>query len=164
VAPPQNLDAERRVLGSLIVFYTPEALQHVQGAGLKPSDFYYRAHEVVYRAIAAISTAGEWVDALTVRRFLETRSHPTYGTWLVAAGGPARVEELACHADANGLLECARMVAEDGRWRRWLFAMYEGIEAAHARDEAAFWAAIGHVREDVLPGELRVVAGEGKAA
>jgi replicative DNA helicase len=164
LAPPQNLDAERRVLGSLIVFYSPPLTEKVKATGLKPGDFYYRRHEVVYRAVLALTLTGSHVDPMTVTAFL-ARQRRDEGSWLDVAGGEGYVEYLACFADANGVVDCARFLAEDGRWRRWLAAMHGAIEAAHVRDEEAFWEAVGRVRCDVLPGEsLRVIDGEGEAA
>lgn len=158
---PVTLDAERKVLGTLLVFYTRAALDAVEATGLKPADFYWRQHEAVYRSVLALHRADEWVDTLTVTRFLAAQPHDsTGGTWLEAVGGPARVEYLAAFADANAFMTCARIVAEDGRWRRWLNALHSAHDAIESRDEEGFWAAIGSVREDVLPRSLRVVEGE----
>lgn len=159
MAPPQNIEAEQRVLGTLLAYYKPELVVTVQAAGVKWSDFYRESHRVVYRAILKMNYGREWVDTLTVARFLECQPHPEFGSWLEAIGGQARLEELVCSAQVNGLRECARIVAEDGKFRRWLGAMFDGLEALHARDEAGFWAAMASIREDVLPEPLRVIEG-----
>lgn len=162
---PITLDAEHRVLGTLLTFYDPALTQKAHGTGLKPADFYYRQHEVIYRAILALDTAGEWVDVLTVTRFLTGHRHAGSGlSFLEEAGGAARVEFVACFADANAFVTCARIVAEDARFRRWMYAMYEGLEALRSRDEKRFWRAMSDVKQDVLPTALRVIDGEGEAA
>lgn len=158
-APPQNLEAEQRVLGTLIVFYKPQLVHIVQAAGLKWNDFYRPANVIVYRAVLKLHKGGEHVDHITLPYFLRCQRHETAGTWLDAAGGEAYLELLSSYASVDGLRECARIVASDGRWRRWLTAMFDGLEAVHARDEDAFWAALGRVREDVLPGELKAIDG-----
>lgn len=161
-APPICIDAERRVLGTLLVFFTPTMLASVRAAGVRPDDFYWRQHEAVYRAIIALDAKDGFVDALTVSRFLAGQRHARSGNWFVRVGGEARLAELGAYADANGYMVGARIVAEDGRWRRWLDATHEALEAIYDRDEDAFWTAVGRVREDAS-GALRVIDG-GEAA
>src|SRR5687768_13887253 len=110
-APPQNIDAEDRVLGSLICFYTPALVHVVQAAGLKWVDFYRENNRVVYRAILRMHKAGDHVDTLTLSRFLECQRHEQHGSWLDLIGGPAYVEYLAAFGQVNGLREVSRMVA-----------------------------------------------------
>lgn len=162
--PPWNHEAEQRVLGTLLVFYKPELITIVQGAGLKWNDFYRTSHKVTYRAITRMHFDSEWVEVGTVARFLSCRRLSDGRTWLDEAGGRAALEALACSASVNGLRDYARIVAEDGRWRRWLNAMFDALESIDARDEDGFWSAVAKVREDVLPGELHVVEGGGEKA
>lgn len=151
VAPPQSLEAERELLGSLLVFYTPDVLAAVKATGLKREDFYRREHEVVYRAIVAVAEAGDHVDLRTVARFLQTHSY------LETIGGVVRLEFLASFSSTLGVRERAVMVAEDARWRERLDGAYRAIEACHDRDEAGYAAAFGEEPR------LRVIAG-GRAA
>lgn len=163
VSPPVNLEAEQRVLGTLLVFYKPQLVHVVQAAGVKWMDFYREQHRIIYRAIVRMHSDGEFVDDVTVARFLECQRHQTRGTWLEAAGGRGTLELLQCGACVNGLREYALIVAEDGRWRRWLNAMFDALESIGLRDEPSFWSALARVREDVTPVGLTVVDGE-KAA
>ncbi len=65
--PPQNLLAERAVLGAaLLDASTIELLD-----GLRSTDFFSERHRLVYEAIRALAVRGEAVDALTVRAELE---------------------------------------------------------------------------------------------
>jgi replicative DNA helicase len=162
-APPFNLTAERELVGTLLVFYTPQLVHLAQAAGLVPGDFYWTHHEAIYRAVLRMHAGGEHVDTLTVTRFLQSQPHPVSGSWLKQVGGAGQVEFLASFTVGHGFRERAAIVHADGRWRRWLCALYEAQESVHDRDPQRFWEAIGRVREDVLPGELRVVAG-GEAA
>jgi replicative DNA helicase len=161
---PANLEAERELIGTLLVFYKPQLVQTAQSAGLTPSDFYWTQHEVVYRAVLRLHDTGVHVDTLTVGRFLNSQPHERSGSWLEHIGGSAQVEFLACFHVVNGFRERAVIVHEDGRWRRWLLALTEALESVHDRDSERFWGAVGRVREDVLPGELRVVDGRKDAA
>lgn len=158
LVPPWNHEAEERILGTLLVYYKPELVTIVQATGLKWDDFFRSGHRVIYRALLKMHFGGEWVEIPTVARFLSCQR--TDGeSWLERAGGRATLENLACSASVNGLRDYARIVAEEGRWRRWLRAMFEALDSIESRDEEAFWAAVARVREDVLPGELHVVEG-----
>lgn len=159
-APPQSIQAEREVIGTLLVFYKPQLVHVAQSAGLTPQDFYRQTHEAIYRAILKMHGGGEHVDTLTVSRFLSTQPDEHYGTWLTRIGGPAQIEYLACFTSVTGFRERCAIVHEDGRWRRWLRALYEALDCVERRDEEAFWSAVGRVREDVLGSELRVIDGE----
>jgi replicative DNA helicase len=160
---PQSLEAERELIGTLLVYYRPQLVHIAQAAGLLTQDFYWHVHETIYRAVLQLHGRGEHVDTLTVGRFLAAQPHETDGSWLEHIGGMVQLEFLACFHVTHGFKERAAIVHEDGRWRRYLSAMYDGIESIHDRDTERFWDAIGRVRADILPGELRVIDGK-KAA
>jgi replicative DNA helicase len=46
--PPQNIEAEQSVLGSLLI--DPDAIIKV-GSFLRPEDFYRETHQIIYRSI-----------------------------------------------------------------------------------------------------------------
>jgi hypothetical protein len=66
-------------------------------------------------------------------------------------------------ANPGCLVDHARIVAADGRWRRWLAAWEAGRDAIDRQDERDLWDAIGRIRQDAPASELRVIDGE-KAA
>ena len=49
--PPQNIDAEKSLLGALLI--DKEAINKVVDF-LRPQDFYNRNHQLIYEAIAAL--------------------------------------------------------------------------------------------------------------
>lgn len=61
--PPQSLEAERSVLGSLLMDPStlPRALEILQ-----PSDFYWDTHQLIYKAILSLEGRAEPVDIVTV--------------------------------------------------------------------------------------------------
>lgn len=63
--PPHDLDAERAVLGALMLGGT------LRSTPLVASDFYRTAHSHVFEAIEALRSAGEPVDAVSVAATLE---------------------------------------------------------------------------------------------
>jgi replicative DNA helicase len=61
--PPQNLEAEQGVLGSMLL--DRDAIARVV-EGIRPEDFYRDAHRVVYAAMLELFEKGEPVDLITV--------------------------------------------------------------------------------------------------
>ena len=66
--PPQNIEAERSVLGSLLI--DPEGYTKVSGA-LRPEDFYRHSHKRLYQAIQSLGERSEPPDWVTVCEELE---------------------------------------------------------------------------------------------
>ncbi len=84
--PPQNLEAERAVLGS--IFLDPSVILKVVEI-LSPDDFYREAHAEIYRAMLALFERHEPIDLVTVHDELLSR-----GT-LEDIGGASYLAELA---------------------------------------------------------------------
>lgn len=83
---PHNLEAERAVLGSLLV---SERSRFDAFAILQPQDFFRQAHEKIYDAMMALSQDGSTIDLVCLREKMTA-----LGT-LDEAGGPAYVASLA---------------------------------------------------------------------
>ncbi|MBN1399395.1 MAG: replicative DNA helicase [Anaerolineae bacterium] len=83
--PPQNIEAEQSVLGSLLI--DPDAILRVSSF-LRPEDFYREAHLRIYRAILALHERRMAADFVTVLDELER----TEQSQLV--GGPAYLTSL----------------------------------------------------------------------
>jgi len=67
--PPQNLDAERSVLGSVMIVC--QCLDEVSQI-ITPDDFYLDAHRVIFKTILKMGANGaEGIDALSVAAELE---------------------------------------------------------------------------------------------
>ena len=62
--PPQNLDAERSVLGGILL--ESSAFDEVQEI-VKPEDFYPEAHRKVFEAMRTLSQKSEPIDRVTVK-------------------------------------------------------------------------------------------------
>lgn len=132
-APPQNVEAEREMLGAVLAYYSPRIVAEIKATGLAAEDFYRADHAAIWQAILKVDAAGDFVDTQTVSRAL--------GAALEAAGGLAMLEGLLCFAVPHGVCERARIIAEDSRWRDRLDAAYKVIDASHDRDDAAFRSA-----------------------
>ncbi|HBF36553.1 MAG TPA: replicative DNA helicase [Firmicutes bacterium] len=69
--PPQNIDAERSTLGSMML--EKEAIE--KGIEiLKAEDFYREAHRVIFEVIVSLSNKGEPIDIITVSEELTRRN------------------------------------------------------------------------------------------
>jgi replicative DNA helicase len=107
--PPQNLDAEESVLGSMML--SPGAIGAVSEI-LDAGDFYRESHAKVYRAALALYARGEPVDAITLIDALEERGE------LADAGGRERIHELAALVPATAnAAHYARIVRETATLR-----------------------------------------------
>jgi replicative DNA helicase len=121
--PPQSLDAERALLGSIML--KAEAIHEV--TDLVTSDsFYAQKHAVIYRAMVALAASGSPIDLLSVANYLKEQNE------LERAGGNAYLAELvgAVPTSAN-LKHYAQIVQKK--------AMMRGIiEAASDISEMGF--------------------------
>jgi replicative DNA helicase len=107
--PPQNLDAEESVLGSMML--SPVAIGAVSEI-LDAGDFYRESHAKIYRAALSLYARGEPVDAITLVDALEERGE------LEDAGGRDRIGELAALVPATAnAAHYARIVRETATLR-----------------------------------------------
>ena len=66
--PPNDLGAERAVLGSLMI--DPAAVAEIRDI-LEPEDFYAERHAHIYRAAVALADRGDPIDEVTLQSQLE---------------------------------------------------------------------------------------------
>ncbi len=94
--PPQNIEAEQSVLGSLLI--DRDAIIKV-APFLRGEDFYRESHSQIYQAVFNLYEKGEAIDFITVRDALERRDQ------LEAVGGASYLTALintpatAAHAE-----------------------------------------------------------------
>lgn len=125
--PPQNLDAEQSVLGSMLI--EKEAIVRVMEI-IEGESFYRDAHRKIFDAIASLLDQGEAVDIITVTEELRRCGE------IENVGGVSYVTSLANAVPTAANVEhYARIVEEKGVMRRLLQAaseisrrVYEGQE------------------------------------
>lgn len=83
IAPPQNIEAEEAVLGSVLI--DPDSFGD---CNLSPDEFYLVRHRWIWKAFADLLAAGSAVDLFTVREQLSRRNQ------LDDIGGPAYLTRL----------------------------------------------------------------------
>lgn len=134
--PPQNIDAERSTIGSMLL--EKEAIE--RGAELlKPEDFYREAHRVIFEVITYLANKGEPIDIITVSEELTRRN------MLDKIGGIAYLTALANSVPTAANVEYyAKIVGEKSLLRSIISVAthivsmgYEGTEEVDAiLDEA----------------------------
>ena len=122
---PQNIEAERGVLGSIII--DPEAIVQV-GDFLTADDFYRDAHRTIYEVIAQLYEQREAADFITICDELERRNK------LEDVGGASYITSLINQVPTSGNVEYyGRIVERTAILRRLIHAA--GEIAAVAYDE-----------------------------
>jgi replicative DNA helicase len=128
IAPPQNLEAERSVLGAVLLSDTALPALIIDER-LHPEDFYREAHGEIYAAMLDLHNLGEPVDALTLVEHLKQAGR------LDAVGGHAAVDLLAASVPAVGnVRQYARIVRENAMLRRLLRASWEIQARVHSHE------------------------------
>ncbi|MHB8692003.1 MAG: replicative DNA helicase [Solirubrobacteraceae bacterium] len=128
-SPPHNLDAERSVLGAVLLDerHLHSLLIEEQ---LRPEHFYREQHTAVFAAMLELYNTDRKIDPLTVSELLRESGK------LAEIGGPEAVEELAGWVPAAGhAREYGRIVRENSQLRALLSATYE-IQAGVSGREA----------------------------
>jgi hypothetical protein len=90
--PPQNIEAEKALLGALLV--TDAAWAAVTKSGLLPDDLYLPKHQLVYAAIAELATRAAPCDEIAVADALDRAGR------LDEAGGRNYIGELCATVPA----------------------------------------------------------------
>ena len=79
--PPQNLDAERSVLGACYI--DPDVVPRVSEVLAGPHDFYKEAHATLYGTLLDLSERGEPINYIAVTNKLHAKGR------LDSVGGPS---------------------------------------------------------------------------
>src|SRR3989442_12112749 len=103
--PPHNLDAERAVLGAVLL-EGRETLPRVIEL-LRPSDFYTDAHRTIYQTMQGLFDRSEPVDLITLSEDLRRD-----GT-LESVGGPGALALLVEHASIAAHLTASAGIVRD---------------------------------------------------
>lgn len=120
--PPQNIEAEASVLGSILL---ESGLIEAITDQLAPHDFYRKAHGTIYQAMLTLSMAAEPIDVLTVTNKLEEMKQ------LDGIGGAAYLAELAGGVPTTAnFVSYSEIVAKKATLRRLITASREISELA----------------------------------
>lgn len=124
--PPQNIDAEKSLLGAVLI--DEDTLANVSEL-VKPKDFYDKNHEMIYDGMLRLYEKHKPVDMLTLTDELKRKDH------LSLVGGSAYLSELtnyvptAAHAEAY-----ADLVSQKAVRRRLIKASGDISEMGYDED------------------------------
>ncbi len=151
---PFNDDAERAVLGSLLI--DPDAILKV-AAYLRPKDFYRERHQVLYGAMSALNEKHQPLDMVTVVDELERNDD------LVKVGGPFYIAELISATPTAMYVDTyARIVERTSVLRRLITAAgdiaklaydesIESDEVVHRAESIIFEVSENSIHRDLVP-------------
>lgn len=156
--PPQDIEAEKDVLGSLLV-WDPAADRVFLDEGLKPEDFYLDRHQLLAAEIQRMIAENKPIDELTVVDSL------TRGDRLDAAGGRAYIGELAATVAAAGNAGYyASIVVETSRLRHLLNIGHDLVAQVMSREgtpaelQAKFEGALSQFATTTTTKQLRHIS------
>ncbi len=126
--PPHNIEAERSVLGAILL--NGASLFQVQEMGLESRDFYLDAHQKVFDVLTELSRQGAPTDLVSLTAGLKDRS------WHEAVGGVSYLSELLEDSFAlSSVGHYGRIIREKAVLRRMIevcstiaAGAYEGVE------------------------------------
>lgn len=126
--PPQNLDAERSVIGAMLL--NNEVIPLAAEVLPTHEAFYSEVHRLIYKAILYIHGKDDPSDVVTVMEMLNT-----WGK-LEACGGPAYIADLsgAVPTSAN-VTNYAEIVKKAYMLREWIAAGTRTVDEAYALPE-----------------------------
>jgi len=125
--PPHNKEAEQSVLGSILI--DKDAIIKIADL-LKPDDFYYDIHRIIYEAICDLYNRHDPVDLLTVANLLEERKQ------IDIIGGPAYLAELTSIVPTSThVFKYAQIVKNKSTLRKMIKAGNTIISCGYNEDE-----------------------------
>ena len=123
---PHNFDAERSVLGAILV----ENKTYVDVSDmLAPDDFFRDAHKRIYSALRSLATRRVGADFVTLKEELQRVGD------LDEVGGPAYIASLADGVPrATNIAHYAGIVLEKAQRRRLIYACNRALQDAYEGD------------------------------
>jgi len=139
---PNDIEAERSILGSLLLSGSGEAMALV-GGSLEPSSFYHPGHRLIYSAAVELSEAAQPIDEVTLSAKLKERSE------LDKAGGLAYLVGLVDSTPSAANVEHYARIVADRAVGRQLHEITSRIAASvlepHARSAELVAKAAGEL-------------------
>ncbi|NEW81138.1 MAG: replicative DNA helicase [Mariniphaga sp.] len=112
--PPQDLNIEEAVLGSLML--ESDAIHKVSGI-LTAESFYKDAHRMVFEAVKSLSDQNKPIDLITVTKFLKDKSE------LEKVGGPIFITQLTSRVASAAHIEYHAKIIQQLHIQRELIKM-----------------------------------------
>ena len=124
--PPQNIEAERSVLGGLLL--DQEAWDEIADL-ISEDDFYKPAHRKIFASIKDLNQKNEPTDLVTVSNHLMSNNE------LDAIGGPAYLAEVMDHTPSSANISNYAKIIRDKFLLRRLIKLNQSLsEKAFSQD------------------------------
>jgi replicative DNA helicase len=151
--PPQDVEAERAVLGSILL--QNEAI-FVAIEQAEAEDFYKPAHQTIFRAMADLAQRSEAIDIVTLAAYLRSRNElePVGGTpYLVALSEAvptaANVKHYAAIVRKKGMLR--RLITSATTIVKEAYDAPDADQAVDAAEKAIFDVAKAKAKQGITP-------------
>ncbi|HUJ10532.1 MAG TPA: replicative DNA helicase [Verrucomicrobiae bacterium] len=130
---PNSLDAEMAVLGAMLL--SPAEAGSEVREHLSEQHFYYAAHQVIFREIAALQDAMQAIDLVTLTQRLQDKNQ------LEEVGGPAYLSELVARVPTTANVEYyIEIVWEKHLLRQLISAAHDVIvRSFEQQDDVKTW-------------------------
>ena len=126
--PPHNLDAERAILGSMLLANETIPLVMEQ---LEKASFYNTAHQIIYEASTDLNDNGDTVDLTTLTDVLKTQEK------LEAVGGPGYLASLEQYVlSPSNISQYIAIVRDKAQLRRLIQTAATIMDEAHEQKES----------------------------
>ncbi|HXR49982.1 MAG TPA: DnaB-like helicase N-terminal domain-containing protein, partial [Verrucomicrobiae bacterium] len=138
---PYNLDAERSVLGSLLI--DSDAIVKIYDKLIK-EDFYSQQHQYIYESVASLYDNRKAIDVLTLANELKARKH------LDDAGGAAYLTELTNYVPTASHVEDYTTLVVDKSVRRQLIQVNKALSGKILDETKAVKDVLGDIEAELL--------------
>lgn len=118
-----NKDAEQAVLGSVLI--SPKTMVLLSSI-LKPDDFYFEAHKIIYSSMLTVHERGEDADIVSLTEEI--------GEQLENAGGIVYISELSDIPSAANVEQHAKIIKEKSK-RRSIFEYAKKLQESVSKSE-----------------------------
>ena len=140
--PPSHTDAERAVLGSVLLH--DAGLAQITDF-LTAEDFYVPAHQIMYQAMVTIASRSQRIDMVTLQDELTKRDQ------LDAVGGLSYIVALQEDIPAAGLIEQhARIIKEKAVLRELIGSATSIITNCYTQDDKNIEVVLDHAEKTIF--------------
>ncbi len=139
--PPQNIDAEKALLGSILIKSDSiyEILEYIH-----PESFYAEKHQIIFRTMLELHEKNEPIDLLTLTSKLSAKK------LLESIGGESYIAELSISAPSAANIEHYGKIVSDKAIKRRLIEASEKISDIGFDEEADAEASIDDAEKEIF--------------
>lgn len=137
--PHVDEDAERAVLGAILIRGDAAGVKMMRAKGLRPEHFYKPKHADMFAAAISLAERKAPIDQVTLSAELEAIHRQRIPAW--------EIEEFVSHVPSSGnYAEYGEIVVNTARWRTRQTALAEMAKAVARKDTGPWREAVGRMR------------------